>query len=249
MPLKVFITGATSGIGLELAKLYVEEGHAVGVCGRDLSKLPDNLEPTIRAYKCDVLDRDALHKAVSNFAKDGPDIMVANAGISVGKKTQKPDFDMSRRVVEINVIGVLNAFEVALEYMFPRRSGHIVGISSVAGLVGLPRASAYSASKASVLKLCESYSIDFKEVGIDVTCICPGFIDTPLTRKNIHHMPFLMSAQDGAQHVKRAIDTKKNLYIFPWQMKIIMMLLEKIPRCLYRLLMQSSVFNIARGSR
>ena len=249
MPMNIFITGATSGIGLELATLYSKEGHSVGICGRDLTKLPAEYPDAIKAYECDVLDRDALHEAVRRFSKDGLDIMVANAGISVGNKTPRPNFEISRCVIKTNVIGVLNAFEIALEYMLPRRRGHIVGISSVAGLVGLPGASAYCASKAAVLRLCESYSIDLKSEGIDVTCICPGFIDTPLTRQNAHPMPFLLSTRQGAQHVKKAIDHKKVLYIFPWQMKIVITFLEKIPKRLYRLLMKTSLFNPTKSRK
>ena len=251
MPLKVFITGGTSGIGLELAKLYAREGHLVGLCGRDLSKLPDEITqtyPNIQAYRCDVTRRQDLKEAVQAFAGNKLHVMIANAGISVGRKTRRPDFDRSRLVIETNIFGVIHAFEAALELMLPQRQGHLVAISSVAGLVGLPGSSAYSASKAFVLKLCESYAIDLGPEGIRTSCICPGFIRTPLTDKNDHSMPFLLPAERGAAKIKRAIDRGKTLYIFPWPMQIVMVVLEKMPRFLYRFLMRFSFLNYSRRS-
>ena len=114
MPLKVFITGGTSGIGLALATLYAEEGHSVGLCGEASPKLPGHISrgyPNISTYECDVTDREALKNRIREFAGDKLHVMIANAGISVGKKTKRPNFDQSHRVMETNVFGVLNAFE------------------------------------------------------------------------------------------------------------------------------------------
>ena len=250
MPLNIFITGGTSGIGLELAKLYVASGNRVGICGRDISKTPPELlekyNHLLKAYECSVTDRKILMDAVADFSEGSLDVMIANAGISVGKKTKRPDFNVSRHIFETNALGVLHTFEAALSIMLAQGKGHLVGISSVAALVGLPGASAYSASKACVLRLCESYTLDLKDQGIAVSCICPGFIETPLTRKNDHSMPFLLSAEEGARRIKKAIDKQKVLYVFPWQMKIIMTLLEKMPRFLYRFLMRSPLLNYSK---
>lgn len=255
MPRNILITGATSGIGLELARQYADNGDNVGICGRDLSKLPSeflNHHKSLRAYECDVTDKDQLHNAVRSFASqfgDRLDIMIANAGISVGAKSKFPNFEKARRVINVNVIGAINSFEIALHYMLQQKSGQLVGISSLAGLVGLPGASAYSASKSAILKLCESYNLDFKDEGIRSTCICPGFIRTPLTDQNDHPMPFYMELEEGVSHIKYAIETKKHLYIFPWQMKIIMYFLEKMPRSLYRFVMSLKIANYSRGDR
>jgi short-subunit dehydrogenase len=124
-----------------------------------------------------------------------------------------------------------------------RKKGHLVATASVAGFMGLPGAGAYSASKAAVLKLCESYSLDLKKFGIHVTAIAPGFIDTPLTQKNNHKMPFLMSSEKAAHLIKRAIEKKKVLYVFPFRMKIVVTILDKMPRSLYRLIMSLKFFN------
>lgn len=240
MPLvKIFITGGTTGIGLSLAEAYLKEGHRVGVCGRDLSKLPsDFLEkyPKAKAYTVNVTNKDQLVEAVNDFAPDFLDIMIANAGRSEGSKPKWPDFDTYHNIIDVNVNGVIYSFEAALNIMKKQGRGHLVAVASVAGFVGLPGAAAYSASKAAVLRMCESMAIDLKPQGYDVTAICPGFIDTPLTRQNKHPMPFLMSSEEGAARIKRAIARKKVIYLFPFRMKMIITILDKMPRWIYQLI-------------
>jgi short-subunit dehydrogenase len=247
--MKVFITGGTTGIGLAIAKKYLEEGHEVGICGRSPEKLDASLKEKfskLSVYKADVTDREGLGRVIDEFSQGQLDIMIANAGRSVGSKSKKPNFEASRSVIEINVLGVLNTFEAALRNMMPNKKGHIVAIASVAGMVGLPGASSYSASKAAVIKLCESYSLDLREWGIDVTCICPGFIDTPLTQKNDHGMPWLMQPEVAANKMFRAISNKKALFIFPWQMKTVIYFLDRMPRWLYRRVMRLKVTNYSK---
>jgi short-subunit dehydrogenase len=244
--LNIFITGGTTGIGLSLAKLYLEEGHRVGVCGRHIDKFPSEIKNKYKLLKCyevNVVNREELRAAMGDFADGQLDIVIANAGRSVGAKSKTPQFSVANDIVDINVKGVLNAFEFALELMVPQKKGHLVATASVAGFMGLPGAGAYSASKAAVLKLCESYSIDFKRLGIDVSAIAPGFIDTPLTQQNNHKMPFLMSSDKAAKLIKKAINKKKVLYVFPFRMKIIVTLLDKMPRSWYRALMGLKMFN------
>ena len=244
--MNIFITGGTTGIGLALAKLYLEEGHRVGICARNLEKFPSEIKNKYKLLKCyqvDVVNREELRAAILDFAQGDLDIVIANAGRSVGAKSKTPQFSVANTIIDINVKGVLNTFEIALELMLPKKKGQLVATASVAGLVGLPGAGAYSASKAAVLKLCESYSIDLKRSGISVTAIAPGFIDTPLTQQNNHKMPFLMSSEKAAKLIKRAIEKKKPLYIFPFRMKVVMTLLDKMPRRLYRALMGLKIFN------
>ena len=244
--MNIFITGGTTGIGLALAKLYLEEGHHVGICARSLEKFPVEIKNKYKLLKCyqvNVVNREELRAAIIDFADGDLDLVIANAGRSVGAKSKTPQFSVANDIIDINVKGVLNTFEIALELMIPKKKGHLVATASVAGFMGLPGAGAYSASKAAVLKLCESYTIDLKKIGISVTALAPGFIDTPLTQKNNHKMPFLMSAAKAAKLIKRAIEKKKILYIFPFRMKIIVTLLDKMPRCLYRFLMGIKMFN------
>ena len=232
----VFITGGTSGIGLALAKKYQLEGHKVGICGRNLSKLPKHTSKEILTYELDVRDRDKLIQAVRAFSAEvgGLGIIVANAGKAISNKKKLPDFEAARELIDINVIGVINTFEAALGEMSKVGNGQLVAIASVAGQVGLPGAGAYCASKAAVIKLCESYWIDLKSKGIKVTTVCPGFIDTPLTKQNGHKMPFIMSAEKAANKIFHAIEREKVIFTFPWQMNLAITFLEKIPRIIYR---------------
>ncbi len=236
-----FITGGTTGLGWELAQSYLRQGARVAVCGRNLSKLTANAHdryPHLKSYELSVTNKEAMAKAIEDFAKEGLDVVIANAGISHGSKSKWPDGDVSRSIIETNVLGVLNTFTPALEIFKEKGSGHIVAIASVAGFIGLPGASAYCASKGAVIQMCESYALDLPRWNIDVTTICPGFIDTPLTQKNDHSMPFLLSCEEGAKRIKKAIDKKKVLYVFPWQMALAIHVLRRLPRFLYRRFMK-----------
>lgn len=242
MPLNVFITGGTTGIGLSLAKYYLQRGHRVGVCGRDLKKL-DYSHPNLVAYEVDVKDRHKLIAITKEFSQGHLDLFIANAGRAIANKACLPDFTVANDVIDVNVKGMLNSFEAALSVMLPEKQGHIVGVASVAGMLGLPGAAAYCASKAAVLKLCESYSLDLRKKGISVTTIAPGFIDTPLTQKNAHKMPWLMDADRAAAKMAHAIERNKMLYTFPWQMNLVVSLLSRLPRSWYRFLMGLSTLN------
>ena len=252
----IFITGGTTGLGWALAQHYVQAGYAVAICGRDTTKLPANFKldyPSIIFYQADVTDKLSLQTAVHDFIKQHNgrlDIMLANAGRSTGSKQQMPDFNTLQNIIDINLNGVVNAFAIATE-LFLKQSGnikgHLVAIGSVAGLVGLPGAAAYSCSKAAVLTLCESLAIDFPKYGIDVTAIAPGFIDTPLTQQNDHKMPFIISADKAAGLIKTAIDQRKPLYIFPFRMRLFITFAALLPRSWYRALMRLKIFNYSRG--
>jgi short-subunit dehydrogenase len=249
----VFITGGTTGIGLELAKFYASEGWKVGICGRDRSKYEENFQgkrDNVTFYELDVSQKEELQKAIQEFSKPiGLDLLIANAGIGYKFKTKVPDFDYSYKMVHVNFLGVMYAFEAALSIMIPRSSGHLVAISSLAAYNGLPGVSAYSATKSAVLKYCESLHLDMKQFNICVTSICPGFVDTPLTQSNHHPMPFLMDAPKSAQLIASAIRKKKMTYAFPWFFSIIVKLLGIIPRTWYRSLMNIKRLNYSRGQK
>lgn len=250
----IFITGGSTGIGFELAALYASCDYIVGICARTADKLPSNFQknnPNIYFYTADVTDKVSLKNAVQQFlqvTEHKLDIMVANAGRSTGSKQQLPDFDVVANIVDTNLHGVLNAFSIATELFLAQKHGHLVAIASVAGMIGLPGAAAYSSSKAAVLALGESLALDLPKYGIDVTTIAPGFIDTPLTQKNDHGMPFIMPATKAATKIKMAIDKKYPLYIFPWQMRFLITFARILPRSVYRFLMRSKRLNYSRGS-
>jgi short-subunit dehydrogenase len=246
----VFITGGTTGLGMELAKLYVARGWKVGVCGRDRAKFEENFQPhrdNVSFYALDVANRDEVKAAVADFSKNiGLDLMIANAGIGYRNKTKIPDFEISYRIVHVNLLGVMYSFEAALDVMVPQGKGQIVAISSIAGYNGLPGASAYSATKAAVLKYCESLHIDLRQFNIDVTAICPGFVDTPLTRNNHHSMPFIMTADKAAGLMMKAIDKKKMVYAFPFFFSSLVRILGILPRTWYRYIMTFKKANYSK---
>lgn len=247
----VFITGGTTGIGMELAKLYLAHGWKVGVCGRDRQKFEENFtvdRDNLSFYGVDVSDRIKLKDAITDFSKSiGLDLMIANAGIGYKFKTKIPDFEYSYKIININLLGVMYSFEAALDVMIPRGKGQLVAISSVAGYNGLPGVSAYSASKAAVQKLAESLHLDLKQFNIAVTTICPGFIETPLTAQNHHSMPFIMTAQKAALKIARAIEKKKMIYAFPFIFAAFVRLISILPRTWYRFIITRKALNYSKG--
>lgn len=246
----VFITGGTTGMGMELAKLYSKRGWKVGVCGRDKLKFEEHFQPVpenLSFYQVDVANREELKAAITDFSKSiGLDLLIANAGIGYKFKTKVPDFEWSYKMVHVNFLGVMYAFEAAMDVMIPRGKGQLVAISSIAGYNGLPGVSAYSATKAAVQKYCESLHLDMRQFGINVTTINPGFVDTPLTQTNRHPMPFLMSAPKAAQLIARAIDKKKMVYAFPFFFATLVRIIGMLPRTWYRAFMSIRAVNYSK---
>jgi short-subunit dehydrogenase len=249
--MKVYITGGSAGIGQGLAEIYAQQGHDVCICGRSPQSLPEGfLEkyPTIKYDQIDVTNYEALKKSVDDFADGRLDLMIANAGISLGEGAgARPNFDDSKRIIEVNVIGFINAFQAAFPIMEKQNNGQMVAIASVAGFNGLPGAASYCGSKSAVIKMCETFAIDFKNFGISVSAICPGYIDTRLTRKNKFPMPFLLTQEKGCRMIKKAIDQKKALYLFPLPMKLTILFLTLMPRGLYRFIMGKVLGSFTRS--
>lgn len=246
----VFITGATSGIGLSIAKKYLELGYRVGVCGRSLEKFNSSFdtEPNATFYQLDVTKRDDIKKAINTFSQNGLDILITSAGISFPDKTKIPNFERSYQVINTNVLGTMYAFEAAIEFFVKQQKGHLVAISSIAGLRGFPGVSAYSASKSAVIKLCESYAVDLKNCGIDVTCVCPGFVDTPLTRLNKHPMPFIISSDEAAKKIISGVDNKKIRIYFPFIFSMAIRMLSILPYRFYNFIISKKSFNFSKKS-
>lgn len=246
----VFITGATSGIGLTLAKQYLKLGFRVGVCGRSQNKYNSSFSDEINAtfYQLDVTNREEVKNAISSFSQNGLDIIITSAGISFPDKTKIPNFERSYQVINTNVLGTMYAFEAAIEFFVKQQKGHLVAISSIAGLRGFPGVSAYSASKAAVIKLCESYSVDLKSSGINVTCVCPGFVDTPLTRLNKHPMPFLVTSDFAAQKIISGIEKKKIRIYFPYMFSMAIRILSILPYSFYNFIISKKSFNFSKKS-
>lgn len=243
----VFITGASSGLGMELAKLYREQGWRVGACARRVELMLDLAETNdIEIYRADVTDQNQIKAAINDFAKDGLDLVIANAGKSYENKKRIPDFEVGRELVNVNLIGVMNTFEPALKKMLEQGSGHLVAVASIAGLNGLPGVSAYSAAKAGVIKMCESLGLDLAPENIAVTAICPGFIDTPLTQKNPHPMPSMITSEKAALAIYKGIKKKKRQIFFPFGFTLAVRILALLPRSVYVKIMSVKMFNYSR---
>lgn len=238
----VFITGASSGIGQALAERFYRAGYRLALVARRTPEVQGWMVSqgidTQRAavYAADVRDVDAIVAAgrACIAAQGVPDVVIANAGISVGMDSAEyADLDVMRATFETNNLGLAATFHPFIKAMAARRSGTLVGIASVAGIRGLPGHGAYSASKAAVIAYCESLRGELRPSGVKVVTIGPGYIDTPLTRGNPYSMPFLLSADTFADRAYAAIAAGVSYRVIPWQMGVVAKLMRVLPNSLY----------------
>jgi len=238
-PLRVVITGASSGIGAALARRYAARGAILGLIARRegaLREVAAALATPAVTYVCDVREAAAMREAAGDFtARHGcPDIVIGNAGVSYGTLTEFPeDYDAFRAVMDINVGGLVTTFQPFIDPMRAARKGTLAGIASVAGYRGLPGAEAYCASKAAAISYLESLRVRLSASGIRVLTVSPGYIDTPLTRGNPYPMPFLLDADAAAEKIGRAIDRGSSYSVVPWQMAVVARLLRLVPNWLF----------------
>ena len=237
--MNVFLTGASSGIGLALAREYARRGARLGMVARRataLAELAAELGPQHITYAVDVHDREVLIGAGRHFdaATGGADIVIANAGISAGVETEHfEDLDTFRDVFETNVLAVAHTFHPFIAAMRERRRGILVGIGSVAGVRGMPGSEAYCASKSAVATYCESLRVGLCGSGVRVLLLAPGFVRTPLTGRNPYPMPFLMDPDDFARSAAKRIARGGGSAVIPWQMGIVARLLRALPDALF----------------
>ena len=238
--MKVFITGASSGIGEALARHYAAEGCTVGLFARresELARVAASIGPsTVWTHAGDVRDAASLADAAGGFvaAFGAPDVVIANAGISTGTLTDfAADTEVFRSVLDTNVLGIVNTFQPFMASMRAAGAGTLVGIASVAGFRGLPGAGAYSASKAAAIRYLESLRVELRQSGIAVVTICPGYVDTPMTAGNPYPMPFMLRPDVAARRIARAIGRRRRFCVLPWQVALGSVLLRALPRPLY----------------
>ena len=242
---RVFITGASSGIGAALAREYAAQGAVLGLLGRRrdaLEAVAAGLPAGTRhhVYTVDVTDHAALAAAAADFIarEGGADIVVASSGVSHGTLTERPeDLALFEEVFAINVTGTIATFAPFIEAM-KAGSGmrRLVALGSVAGVRGMKGAGAYCASKAAVHSYCESLRLEMKTHGIRVVTIAPGYIATPMTRHNRFPMPFLMPVERFAARAVRTIARGSSFRVIPWQMGIVAGLLRLLPNAVFDVL-------------
>ena len=239
MPLKVVITGASSGIGEALAREYAKQGAILCLIARragTLAKLKDTLPTTCLTYAADVRDAPSMQQAAGDFIKQQgcPDIVIANAGISRGTLTEHPqDLVAFQAILDTNVMGMVKTFQPFLAQMRKQKRGMLVGIASISGFRGIPGVSAYSASKAAAISYLESLRVELHGSGVSVLTVCPGYIATPMTANNPYPMPFIISAEAAAKKIISAIALRRKFLVIPWQMAILGRLLKILPLWLY----------------
>ncbi len=233
-----FITGASSGIGQALALRCYGEGYDLALSARRTEEIDrwtaaaGLARNRFAVYRADVAQIDQIVEAGTRcIAAQGlPDVVIANAGISVAVDTaRRADIDAVARTLATNVTGLAATFQPFVDPMRARGSGRLVGIASVAGVRGLPGHAAYCASKAAVIAYCESLRGELGADGVRVVTIVPGYIDTPLTRKNRHSMPFLMPVDAFAARALTAIEAGRSHRVLPWQMGLVAGLLRLLP--------------------
>lgn len=234
----VFISGASSGIGLALAKAYASQGHRLALCARNLAPIEawqasqPELAQTVHTYQADVTDAQAMQDVAQRcMAEQGlPNVVIANAGISIGIDLHHAeDLTVAQKVFDTNVMGVLHTLQPFLPAMRERGHGHLVAIASVAGLRGLAGQAAYCASKSAVITLMESLWAELRHTGIAVTTINPGWVHTPLTASNRYPMPFLLQPEAFATLAIQAIAKKPRLRTLPWPMGVVSWMLRRLP--------------------
>lgn len=234
----VYITGASSGIGQALALRYRQSGWRLALVARRADELQAWVaglglrDDDAQVYGADVRDVDAIVRTGRACVdRQGlPDVVVANAGVSIGMDSaRREDLDVMRATLETNNLGMAATFHPFIAAMCEQRRGTLVGIASVAGIRGLPGHGAYCASKAAVISYCESLRGECRPFGVRVVTLAPGYVDTPLTRRNPYGMPFLLSPEAFAERAFRAIEAGRSYQVIPWQMGVLAKLLRLLP--------------------
>lgn len=235
-PNSILITGGSSGIGAALARAYAARGVALALTGRDRGRLAEVAESceaagaAVRAEAIDVLDRDSLASWMAEVDAAAPlGLVIANAGISAGTGTGSEPDGQTRRILEVNLQGVINTVAPALDLMRPRGHGQIALMSSLAAFRGFPGAPAYCASKAAVRIWGEALRGHLHAEGINVSVICPGYVRSRMTAVNTFPMPFLMDSDRAARIIRCGLARNKARIAFPWPMVAMVRLLSALP--------------------
>jgi short-subunit dehydrogenase len=245
----VAITGATGGLGWEIAKHYARNGCSLSLSGRDeerLEKISDicrGLGAVVSASKVDVTDATAMDTWLTEAdAQDPVDLLIANAGIGgadVVVSEHGESAELARRIVEINTTGTMNTVVPLIPAMTKRKRGRIVIISSISAAIGLPQSPVYCASKAALSVYADAIRRLLKPHGVGVTCVLPGFVDTPMSRSLDLPRPWCWPPDKAALRIARDVENGKAHSVFPWQLRYLIGLEKMLPVGISDLLMQS----------
>jgi short-subunit dehydrogenase len=232
---RVWITGASSGIGAALARELVMRGARVAVSARRIDRLEDVSAGRMLVVPLDVTDTDAVQRAADEVdeAFGGIDIAVMNAGAWTQTKVGKWDADAFRSQVEVNLLGTNSCLAALLPRMLERGAGRLVIVTSVAGYRGIPGSEAYGATKAALLNLAESLRADLAPSGVVVQWVSPGFVRTELTDANSFPMPFMIEADEAARSIADGLESSRPEIVFPLPMAVGMKLLQLLPHRLW----------------
>ena len=233
---KIFITGASSGIGAALAAHYAREGAVLGLCARRLAPtqaLLAGLGSEGACYPVDVTDAVSLQAAAADFTKrfGVPDVVIANAGIGAGTLTENAeDLPAFRRIMDTNVLGLVVTFQPFVSV----RAGDVRLSASRASPVSADcPAEERTAPPSPRRSHLQSLRVEAAGSGVSVVTICPGYVRTPLTAANRYRMPFLIDADDAARRMARVIAAKRRFAVIPWRMGLVAVVLRALPRWLF----------------
>ena len=234
--MNILITGASSGIGKELAKRYKAQGHNLFLIARRVERLSEYKN----VYKCDVSDFDKLREVIKEITSQHTiDMVIANAGISFPHSNDFMEFEDFKKTIDVNFISIHALLENIVPQMKQNKKGKIVFISSLASFVASPTSLAYSASKRAINSYSEALRNQLDSFNIKVINIQPGFIDTEMTAKNKFHMPFKLSLEEGVTHIEKAIAKNKKEYAFPFVFAYSVKFLSILPNSIKDFILKS----------
>ena len=242
---KIWITGASSGIGKSVAEKFANEGWKVAVSARRKELLDELAKNTnIVSFPLDVTNRNQINEVFKNILDNfgDLDICLFSSGTYEPKDEQNIDPDKIKNVINVNFIGVIDCVKSVERYFKEKKSGHISIVSSIAGYRGLPNSSGYGPSKAALTNFSESIYFDFKKFGVRVSVVSPGFIKTPLTDKNEFPMPFLKTPEYAAEKIFNGLVKSSAFEIhFPKGLTLTLKFLRVLPYRLYLFLVDKLV--------
>jgi len=231
--MNVFIAGGTSGIGYSLAEYYLSQGNYVGVCDKDIANVSGNKSVNFRAYKADVCVLSSIQLALQTFLNTNEDLHIfINCTNSYSEEVKENiPYEEASEILQTNILGTSNCFEVAREFMKDQKNGRIAVIASVSGVLNKEKSSLYTKTKRSVTQIADTYYKILKPFGISVTTITPGYIDE-VNNNDLSKKPFVMDINTATSIIVEAIDKRKKQLVFPMKMKWLISFLSKQPSSL-----------------